>query len=157
MSNQRATLLLVIITSSLLTACIGPFSNTPEPLQGIRQQWQAAAETGDAQAQFHLGQSYCCSGSSGHSTRTALHWYCRAALQGHAGAQFEMANILAGKQLDKSYNDDKSAYMWYTVAAAQGNRQALEQRRNMGQRMSATATREARHWATRWTQAHCPW
>ena len=157
MSKRYPKLLPTMLLVGLLAGCIGPFTQTPEPLQKIRQQWQAAAEQGNAQAQFQLGQSYCCSGSTDHSTPTALHWYCRAALQGLASAQFEMANIFAGKQLDQSYNDTKSAFMWYTVAAAQGSQLALFERGNIASKLSPAATLEARHWATRWTQANCPW
>ncbi len=157
MNNRINRFFLLVVMTGLLAACAGPFAQTPEPLQKIRQPLQVAAKNGDAQAQYKLGQSYCCSGTSAHSTKTALHWYCRAALQGHAGAQFEMANILAGKQLDLSFKDAKSAMMWYTVAAAQGNRQALVEREKINTKLSAAASREARHWATRWTQARCPW
>lgn len=157
MSKRNVAVLLILLLSGLLSGCAGLFSQTSEPLQKIRQQWQAAADQDNAEAQFRLGQSYCCGGSPDHSTRTALQWYCRAALQGYADAQFAMANILAGKQLDQSYRDNKSAYMWYTVAAAQGSRQALVERTALARKMPAKAMGEARHWATRWTQARCPW
>ncbi|HED12323.1 MAG TPA: sel1 repeat family protein [Gammaproteobacteria bacterium] len=157
MRKRSTSLLLTALLASLLGSCVGPLAQTPEPLQKIRQQWQAAADDGNAQAQYYLGQSYCCGNSSGYSTRTALHWYCRAALQGYANAQFEMANILAGKQRDQSYSNAKSALMWYTAAAAQGNERALAERSNIASKLSTANVREARHWATRWTQAQCPW
>lgn len=54
-----------------------------------------AAEAGDAQAQYELGKSWCCMGP-GFDTETATRWLCRAAVQGHGAALYELGRIYDG-------------------------------------------------------------
>ena len=42
---------------------------------------------GDAQAQYELGESYCCGESGFWSTEEASKWWCKAAMQGHDEAK----------------------------------------------------------------------
>lgn len=127
----------------------------------VREQLQAAAEQGDVSAQYRLARAYCCGLGLSTSTRQSLYWYCRAAIQGHTPAQYELGNILSNFANDPdrasafSAPDYVSAYMWYTVASLNGHQLALDARDNIAQSMSNDDIMRAKRWATRWTQIHC--
>lgn len=72
--------------------------------QAIYREYIDAAEQGDAEAQFLVGNSLCCTGSERtvfYSTRKALNWLCSAARQGHAPAMFRVGKILSGDLNDE--------------------------------------------------------
>ena len=52
--------------------------------------WQAAADQGDAKAQFNLGQMYANGQGVAQDFKAALAWYCKAAEQGDAEAQYNL-------------------------------------------------------------------
>jgi TPR repeat protein len=52
---------------------------------------QESADTGDAEAQFQLGNSYCCGDGGFYDTAQAVEWWCKAAAQGHAAAKDKLA------------------------------------------------------------------
>lgn len=52
---------------------------------------QESASNGDAEAQFQLGNSYCCGEGGFYDTAQAAEWWCKAAAQGHAGAKDTLA------------------------------------------------------------------
>jgi TPR repeat protein len=62
-----------------------------------------AAESGDAKAQFSVGEAYCCSlneGSGLFNTRTSVEWLCKAARQNYAPAMFKLGKIYSGDTID---------------------------------------------------------
>jgi len=78
----------------------------------------AAAEAGDAEAQFNLGASYEFGLGVPQDYKEAVKWYRLAADQGHADAQFNL-----GYMYDRGYGvlqDYKEAVNWYRLAAEQG-------------------------------------
>ncbi len=99
------------------------------PLE-LRAQWRAAAEAGDVEAQFRLGESYCCGYGVGHDTARALYWMCRAGKQGHVEAQYELA-----RELEQDTDSHRpftarhfiiEAYVWYTRAVEEGDHPLAE-------------------------------
>jgi TPR repeat protein len=79
-----------------------------------------AAERGDAQAQYQLGQMYD-EDTVDHRARSdavAARWYRKAAQQGHGQAQYRLGYLHeAGKGVTQS---DAEAVQWYRMAAEQG-------------------------------------
>ncbi len=130
-------------------------------IDSARSAWLHKALAGDVESQYHLGEAYCC--DTVEHTRQALHWYCRAAVQGYADAQYEMGRIFANDLPAGSdaiataglFIAKRSAYMWFTAAAATGHDPSFAARAILGATMPASAVAEAKRWATRWKQASC--
>jgi len=62
-----------------------------------------AAERGDAEAQYKVGDAHCCSineGSGIYNTQKAVDWLCRSAQQGYSPAMFRLGKILTGDVFD---------------------------------------------------------
>ena len=98
---------------------------------------------GDADAQYKLGQSYCCGSNTIFNNREALRWMCMAAKSGHAEAAETVAGIYSS---DKSIfyitdlakrishrnestalpEDDAVALAWYAISHQLGNVDAAE-------------------------------
>ncbi len=145
---------------------LGLLSTTPTwadqaQIDSARSAWLNKAFAGDAEGQYHLGEAYCC--DTVEHTRQALRWYCRAAVQGYADAQYEMGRIFANDLPAGSdaiataglFIAKRSAYMWFTAAAATGHDPSFAARAKLGATMPASAVAEAKRWATRWKQASC--
>jgi uncharacterized protein len=84
---------------------------------------KAAAEQGNSDAQFKLGGVYY-SGTAlvKKDFVEAARWFRRAALQGHAGAEFCLASQLAaGEGVAQDYTE---AVKWFGLAASQGDAEA---------------------------------
>ena len=83
----------------------------------ITQELLAAAEAGDADAQFQLGQAYAKTVKATHAER--LRWYRLAAEQGHVEAQIALGiSYNSGKGVVQDYDE---AVRWYRKAAEQGD------------------------------------
>jgi len=103
------------------------------------EEFTVAATSGDAEAQYQLGNSYCCGNGYLFDTYQALYWHCKAAVQGHKFAQLELANIYAGKiglmnkfkSQGMAYQDLVLAYTWYTKAINQGVEEAIAVRESI--------------------------
>ncbi|MCL4201040.1 MAG: SEL1-like repeat protein [Pirellulaceae bacterium] len=81
--------------------------------------YQAAADAGDAAAQFALGKCYEEGRGVDQNFHQALHWYEKAAALGHAGAQHTLGNCFAyGMDVPPDYD---RALVWYRKAAEQGH------------------------------------
>ncbi len=81
--------------------------------------YQAAAEAGDAAAQFALGKCYEEGRGVPQDFRQALQWYEKAAALGHATAQYSLGNCYAyGIDIDQDY---QQALAWFKKAAEQGH------------------------------------
>ena len=79
----------------------------------------AAAESGDADAQFSLGVHYSSETGPEQDFHRAAEWYRKAADQGHALAQFNLGVMFAtGQGVEK---DEAAALEWTTRAAVRGD------------------------------------
>ena len=74
------------------------------------------AENGHPESQFQLALKYCFGIGVMKSEQTALFWFKKAAMQGHAGAQFQIACSL----LDKK-KTHKEGMEWLKKGAMQGH------------------------------------
>ena len=81
------------------------------------------AEQGDATAQFVMGKLYDYgNGGIEINQQSAVRWYRKSAMQGYAGAQFNLGNCY---QLGEGVKEDKTqAVYWYSKAADQGDPEA---------------------------------
>ena len=79
--------------------------------------WVRAAESGDAESRYALGQMYTLGLGIEVNALEAQRWYALAAESGHARAQLALAGLL-----ERQGNRD--AVDWYLKAAAQGEAQA---------------------------------
>ena len=83
----------------------------------------AAAQRGDAEAQYRLGEKYSCGQGVEEDDKLAVKWYRKAAEQGSAEAQKELGDMYRyGFGVEEDY---KEAVKWYRKAAEQANRDAM--------------------------------
>ncbi len=82
---------------------------------------EAAAEQGDADAQFNLGNMYYNGEGTEVNYEKALYWYEKAAEQGDVNAQFETADMYYCSYGEGMSWDKEKALYWYEKAAAQGH------------------------------------
>lgn len=121
----------------------------------------AAAQAGDAEAQYRVGDALCCSVNEGegfYDTPKAVGWLCRAAGQNHGRAAYRLGRIYAGDVIDGarvlrrvaqraagSSVDRAVAYGWMRraeilgVGDARGAGTDLWARLNMAERSKAEA------------------
>ena len=91
------------------------------------QRFGKAAEQGDTEAQFHLGNCYYDGEGVAKDYEKAVEWYKIAAVKGHAKAQNKLGNCYYyGKGIKRDW---KKAAEWYERAAKQG---CVEAQRNLG-------------------------
>src|SRR6185312_363888 len=84
--------------------------------------YQQAAEQGDAQAQYNLGQCYRLGTGVEKDEQKAVEWYQKAAEQGDAQAQYNLGQCYRrGTGVEK---DEQKAVKWYQKAAEQGDASA---------------------------------
>lgn len=81
-----------------------------------------AAENGDAEAQYKLGNAYLAGEEIENNPAEAARWYRRAADQGFASAQCDLGVLYSiGNGVQKN---DAEAKSWFQKAAKQGNQTA---------------------------------
>ena len=84
----------LVAALALLTGCASVSLGRVDHDNALREQLTPRAEQGDTQAQFDLGEAWCC-GTGFYSTEEALKWWCRAAASGHEGALRKLKEMLA--------------------------------------------------------------
>jgi len=142
-----------------LTGC-GPVKEMYSKREA-QKQLEQRAENGDITSQYELGRRYS---NKKNGASSAIYWLCRAASQGHTGAQYTLAGLyehranqggtpLGGAK--QTLDDRASAYYWYTAAAAQGHERAFTARERLGSKMSPGAVAEAKRRARTWREAQC--
>ncbi len=120
-----------------------------------RRKWLSlAANQGHAEAQFQLYRRDKPDGKS-------LTWLCLAANQGHALAQEELGDLHV-KGLGKAWReaglvklDRVRAYMWYSLAAANGLTRAGSTRDFIDDQMTPAQIAEAKRLAAEWKPGDC--
>ena len=111
--------------------------------------FRLAAEQGEAGAYFHLGAMY----AKGHGVtqqdfNEAFKWYRKSAEQGFARGQATLGWMyLAGQGVNRDYIQ---AYVWFDLAASQGDDIAREERDKVSERMTPGQIDEARSLAREW-------
>lgn len=113
---RRPFVLFVVFAAVVVLVAAGPAR-----AQGSREVFQvrAAAEGGDANAQYQLGLWYDIGRGVERDDPAAVRWYRRAARQGHRAAQNNLGHLLA--KGEGAPEDDAEAVMWFHRAAEQGS------------------------------------
>jgi len=119
--------------------------------QGVPQNYAEAikwlhlpAEKGGVNAQAILAELYY----KGKDYTQALKWYHLAAEQGNAGAQHNLGALYySGKGVPQNYI---AAYMWFSLAAAQGDQDAPRIRNEIAGMMTPAELAEAQKQAAAW-------
>jgi TPR repeat protein len=114
----------------------------PQDHTTARQWWEKAALHGNAEAQTRLGMMYAYGPAD--YARARL-WWEKAALQGDAGAQNHLGQLYEGG-LGVSQND-VLAYMWFSLAGANGDKYAAQHRDALANKLTPTQIAEARELA----------
>lgn len=118
-------------------------------LEMQRNQWRKLADQRDAEGEYRLGMSYCCGYGPGHTNTIAYKWLCRAALQGHEQAQFQLGRMLGNGIKKRPLSTPQHvdfAYMWYGLAAAQGDQMAMGYLAALERTMTSQQLARAREW-----------
>ncbi|MBT4890171.1 MAG: sel1 repeat family protein, partial [Rhodospirillales bacterium] len=99
------------------------------------------AMQGDAEAQYKVGNAYCCSPKEEtgrfYNTKLSVDWLCASAHQGHSPAMYKLGKIFSGDVVDGvrllrraamsiagSTTNPAIAYTWLRQAADQGVEEA---------------------------------
>ena len=109
-----------ILTIILFLVCVTAFGVTPAEFNKIR----SLAEKGDSEAQCKLAEFYDWGDHVTLNEQEAVKWYMKAAEQGYARAQTNIADryYLGNRGLPEDY---KEAVKWYRRASEQGSDWAL--------------------------------
>jgi hypothetical protein len=110
--------------NSLLIPTTGrcTLDTAPEDLQNALQACEQTAESGDAEAQYELGEFYY-SGTPRHLDK-ALKWFEKASLQGQGQAQYRLGSMFFHGEGVKANN--VQAYILLKIAAVNGAEDALD-------------------------------
>ena len=90
---------IVIVLLVILTACAPITTSQVGYDNAQRLNLRAAADQGDAETQYLLGESYCC-GNGYYSTDEAVKWWCRAALQTHLDAKQRLSEVIGNHYMN---------------------------------------------------------
>lgn len=113
---------------------------------------QAAAEGGQARAQYALGNMYNEGKGVPPDRALAVEWWQKAAVQNHAQAQFALGVAYSsGSGVAK---DSIAAHMWFSLAAAQGKKNAQRLLKVIVRQMTPAAIAEAERRADDWRAAN---
>ncbi|MCG8293661.1 MULTISPECIES: tetratricopeptide repeat protein [Pseudomonas] len=110
--------------NSLLIPVTGrcTLNTAPEELESALKACERTAESGDAEAQYELGEFYY-SGTPRHLD-FALKWFEKASLQGQAQAQYRLGSMFFHGEGVKANN--VQAYILLKMAAVNGAEDALD-------------------------------
>lgn len=124
-----------------------------EPQLSPRAALEAIARTGDTSAMVQLGDEYCCGLGEGKNEEKAIAWFCQAAREGNAEAQFTLGRIYqqAGLPLmaESRYGNvrvnknNSVAYAWYKTAAEKQHRMATKYLALLARNMNNPQMQEA--------------
>lgn len=136
-----------------------------------REHLRPLAEQGVVEAQYRLGLSYCCGIGSYYNNVKALNWFCEAGKRGYSPAQFEL-----GRMYERSYSnpawdsvtlrrrparglfpekDLLRAYMWFSLAAAEGHANAQWHKEVVEEQLSLEDRMQAQRLLENWQDVPC--
>lgn len=96
----------------------------PQDLEGALKSCTQSAESGDAQAQYELGEFYYNARQAPKDLDKALNWFEKASLQGHAQAQYRLGGMFMRGEGVQANN--VQAYILLKIAAVNGAEDALD-------------------------------
>jgi len=117
---------------------------------------RANAQKGDPEAQFNLAEAYLKGDGVRQSEREAARWYYKSAMQGYVEAQVAMGFAYrggGGLPMDKVLS-----YMWFDLAAKNGDDRAFSLRNDVAWSMTESeideARRKSREWRPEFSRIH---
>lgn len=119
----------------------------PDDVAAAVRELKPLAEQGNAEAQFNLGSLYYQGRGVPQDYREATEWLRKSAEQGYVFAQVTLGSIHAEGVEGTIQKNYPQALMWFIFAAAQGDREAVEFRDAMANRMTPTQIEEAQRLA----------
>ena len=134
---QGVNMIKAITAALLLSLSMTAFALSPEQIA----EYRAAADKGEAWAQYNLGIMYANGEGVPEDDATAVKWYTKAAEQGDAAAQNNL-----GVMYEDGHGvpqDNVMAYMWWNLAAAQGDENAKENKGKFQDSMTSAQIEEA--------------
>lgn len=164
-----------VLGLSLLAGCAGAAVEGANIARDrlIASNNQAAAQAGDAEAQYRLGDALCCSVNEGdgfYDTPKAVGWLCRAARQNHGPAAYKLGEIYAGDVVDGvrvlrrvaqkaagSSTDRAIAYGWMRRAEILGVGEARAAGTDLWIRLSTAERAKAEAIVLGRSPLHCTW
>jgi hypothetical protein len=107
------------------------------------KEFTAAADAGNAQAQYLVGSMYDNGQGTAANDTEAVKWYARAAHQGFVTAQYNLGMMLVhGEGIEKP--DYMQAYAWFSIAAAKGDKESVNMRDMLEGRMNEPTLKAAK-------------
>lgn len=120
--------------------------------EGARRKFQWLAERGSPEAQLGLGTLYEEGIGTPRNYEEAVNWYSRAAKQGFAQAQVRLARMYYfGRHVRQ---DNFLAYIWLTLAAAQGDETGRRNRGKVAKLMTPEQVEGAQELANEWMELY---
>lgn len=122
------------------------------------QPWKKLALDGDVEAQYKVGELYCCGDRPDHDNVQALYWWCQAAKKGQRDAQYkvgwmhETASEYKGNIVP--YNP-VLAYVYYAKAAENGQAEAAKAITKMKPPLTTEQMKEATELLGEWPKVAC--
>jgi TPR repeat protein len=134
----------------------------------------SAAEAGNAEAQYKVGKSLCCSidegGPSFYNTEQAVAWLCKSAAQNYSPAALKLGDIYSGNTVSgmrvmrraaekviQPRTNPPVAYAWLQRAQALGNADAAEPAAKVWQAMTPAQQAEASALGSSKAALPCEW
>lgn len=108
-----------------------------------------AADQGKADAQYIVGAMFYTGNAVPQDQKQAVTWFRRSAEQGHAEAQYALG-LMYRHQVAGMPEDPVLAYMLWSLSAAGGNANAVEQRARIARQMRQEQIEEAQSLSAAW-------
>lgn len=131
------------------------------------------AEAGVAEAQYKVGNAYCCSvheGSGLYNTKTSVQWLCRSAKQDYAPAMLKLGKIYSGDVIDGvrvsrrvaqrvagTSTNMTVAWAWLKLAADREEDNAAERAEKLWEKLDDNQRAEAQKTYEQGLEAPCDW
>jgi len=150
----------IFAMSLTLSGCVEALYDTADFIGGIgkKETWKTLALEGDAEAQFKVGELYCCGERPKFDNVKALYWWCQAAKQGqrdalyNVGKMYDDAALYKGNVIPK---DDVMAYTYYSLAAEHGSPEGLKNRDEIKPILNEDQIDEADELIESWPDIKC--
>lgn len=177
--NRARAAALALLLLLPLTGCIGgaiQAAKTAKDL-GDRASSLDQAQAGDAEAQYKLGESWCCAlggreipvAEAVYDNETATEWLCKAARQNYGPAQLELARLYSGRRdrgglklklagaIAPAPTNIAVALMWARLATQSKAEGAPKLLAEIAAAAKPGETAEAERLAAAWQTAPCTW
>lgn len=150
----KTTILALLVFTIFLPGCANNVTTLDK-----RALLTSQANAGDAEAQYQLGRTYCCGKGAGYDVVIAREWFCKAAVQDHGGAQYQLGRMLA-ERMDSHSTPSKrqdlvEAYMWYSLAALKEVPLAASEREALKIDLSSFELRQSERRIRNWQKFEC--